>query len=373
MLYQNSMSNLAKQGVLMAKTPLAKTPHKSTKSTNTTLTKSATQAKPTTHTNHKNSNITNTRNTRNTSKPPRTKSVLKSKKYYENFIQKSIRFLQKEAKKRGVENFVVGLSGGIDSAVVACLCKMATKKCTTKTQKAKSTKPKNVKTSSSVGEVFAIALPSLSSSKESLKHAKELATKFDLPLEILPLERYQEDFLQTRISSAKNSTQKSPLPLEMGNFCARLRMALLYDYSAQKKAIVIGTSNKSELMLGYGTIFGDLACAINPIGSLYKSEIFALAKILKIPESIISKPPSAELYAGQSDEAELGFSYEKIDIVLEAICQRYGDFREVKNFQKIDIKHLGDKPPLPKGIAKMVKTRITQNLFKRTLPKIFVP
>lgn len=278
-----------------------------------------------------------------------------------------MRFLQKEAKKRGVENFVVGLSGGIDSAVVACLCKMATKK--QKTPKS----PKNTNLSSGApSNVFTLALPSLSSSEKSLEHAKELAAKFDLPLEILPLEHYQNAFLQTRTNSAtKSDTNKKPLPLEMGNFCARIRMALLYDYSAQKKAIVIGTSNKSELMLGYGTIFGDLACAINPIGSLYKSEIFALAKILKIPDSIISKPPSAELYAGQSDEAELGFSYDKIDIVLEAICEKYGDFRKVKKFQKIDIKRLCDKNP--KDIAKMAKNRITKNLFKRTLPKIFVP
>lgn len=343
----------------MRKPPLAKSPRKNAKPTKPTISKNSTKSAS-----HENGKITIKPN-----KNPRTKSVLKSKKYYENFIKKSVRFLQKEAKKRGVENFVVGLSGGIDSAVVACLCKMATKKQKTP----KSTKPKNSKLSSGTpSNVFAIALPSLSSSEKSLEHAKELATKFDLPLEILPLEDYQNAFLQTRSNSTmRNSTHKKPLPLEVGNFCARIRMALLYDYSAQKKAIVIGTSNKSELMLGYGTIFGDLACAINPIGSLYKSEIFALAKILKIPDSIISKPPSAELYAGQSDEAELGFSYDKIDIVLQAICEKYGDFREVKNFQKIDIKNLCDKNP--KDIAKMAKNRITQNLFKRTLPKIFVP
>lgn len=345
----------------MRKPPLAKPPRKNTKPTKSTIPKNSTKTAS-----HENGKITIKPN-----KNPHTKSVLKSKKYYENFIKKSVRFLQKEAKKRGAENFVVGLSGGIDSAVVACLCKMATKKQTPNEQaisNPKSTKPQDNKAPKAV---FALALPSLSSTKQSIEHAKELATMLDLPLEILPIEQYQNAFLQSRTSTTKNSAQKEPLPLEMGNFCARIRMALLYDYSAQKKAIVIGTSNKSELMLGYGTIFGDLACAINPIGSLYKTEIFALAKILKIPHSIISKPPSAELYAGQSDEAELGFSYDKIDIVLEAICEKYGDFREVKNFQKIDIKNLCDKNP--KGIAKMVKKRVTQNLFKRTLPKIFVP
>lgn len=297
-----------------------------------------------------------------------SKTVLKDKKYYQNFIKKSIEFLQQEAAKRGVQNFVVGLSGGVDSAVVAALCKMAIQNLNQRNKNYLTTSATQKHT---LNEIFALAMPSSSSSKDSLIHAKKLAHTFNLPLKILPLEHYQKEF----INSHKIATNKLPLPLEMGNFCARLRMALLYDYSAHKKAIVVGTSNKSELMLGYGTIFGDLACGINPIGSLYKSEIFALAKMLKIPQVIISKPPSADLYAGQSDEGELGFSYAEIDIVLEAICKKYGDFRKVKNFQKINIKKLSDSngKALPKAIATMAKKRITQNLFKRELPLIFVP
>ena len=297
-----------------------------------------------------------------------SKSILKDKKYYQNFIKKSIEFLQQEAAKRGVQNFVVGLSGGVDSAVVAALCKMAIQNLNQRNKNYLTTSATQKHT---LNEIFALAMPSSSSSKDSLIHAKKLAHTFNLPLKILPLEHYQKEF----INSHKIATNKLPLPLEMGNFCARLRMALLYDYSAHKKAIVVGTSNKSELMLGYGTIFGDLACGINPIGSLYKSEIFALAKMLKIPQVIISKPPSADLYAGQSDEGELGFSYAEIDIVLEAICKKYGDFRKVKNFQKINIKKLSDSngKALPKAIATMAKKRITQNLFKRELPLIFVP
>lgn len=301
-------------------------------------------------------------------------TIIKSQKYYQNFIKKSVAFLQKEAQKRGAQNLVLGLSGGIDSAVVAALCHKASKQ-------------------SKLG-VFCLSMPSSSSSKDSLIHAKELAKKFNLPLQILPLEDYQKSFLDShKITTQKDSTKQNlatqkptsqdfawqnPTPLEMGNFCARLRMALLYDYSSRKKALVIGTSNKSELMLGYGTIFGDLACAINPIGSLYKSEIFVLAKMLKIPKSIIAKPPSADLYAGQSDEGELGFCYAKIDIALEAICKKYGDFRQVENFTNIDlkkIKNLRDTQGnlIPKEAIKMAKKRISQNLFKRSLPKIFIP
>lgn len=331
-------------------------------------------------------------------------TIIKSQKYYQNFIKKSVAFLQKEAQKRGAQNLVLGLSGGIDSAIVAALCHKASKQ-------------------SKLG-VFCLSMPSSSSSKDSLTHAKKLAKKFDLPLQILPLENYQKAFLDShKITAQKDSTKQNlatqklttqnisrqklarqnidsqklnpqnpvsqdfasqdfawqnPTPLEMGNFCARLRMALLYDYSSRKKALVIGTSNKSELMLGYGTIFGDLACAINPIGSLYKSEIFVLAKMLKIPKSIIAKPPSADLYAGQSDEGELGFCYAKIDIALEAICKKYGDFRQVENFTNIDlkkIKNLRDTQGnlIPKEAIKMAKKRISQNLFKRSLPKIFIP
>ena len=309
-------------------------------------------------------------------------TIIKSQKYYQNFIKESVKFLQKEAKKRGAQNLVLGLSGGIDSAVVAALCHKASKQS---------------KTKQSQLEVFCLSMPSSSSSKDSLTHAKELANKFNLPLQILPLKNYQKEFLDShknttqkdfiqqnpnpqkltsKKSTLQNPSSQNPTPLEMGNFCARLRMALLYDYSSRKKAIVIGTSNKSELMLGYGTIFGDLACAINPIGSLYKSEIFVLAKMLKIPKFIISKPPSADLYAGQSDEGELGFSYAKIDIALEAICKKYGDFRQVKNFTNIktlDFKNLRDSQGnlLPKEVVKMAKKRISQNLFKRSLPKIF--
>ncbi len=99
-------------------------------------------------------------------------------------------------------------------------------------------------------------------------------------------------------------------------------MSVLYDISAQKGALVLGTSNKSELLLGYGTLFGDLASAINPIGDLYKSEIFEFAKFLGVPDSIISKPPSADLWEGQSDEEDLGFSYFEIDKVLKAFVDR---------------------------------------------------
>ena len=104
--------------------------------------------------------------------------------------------------------------------------------------------------------------------------------------------------------------------IRKGNVLARARMIVLYDFSAELHALVLGTSNKTELLLGYGTLYGDLASALNPIGDLYKTEIRQLATFLNIPEKIISKPPTADLWVGQSDEAELGFSYAEVDRLL---------------------------------------------------------
>lgn len=155
-------------------------------------------------------------------------------------------------------------------------------------------------------------------------------------------------------------------------------MALLYHYSSMYQGIVVGTSNQSELLLGYGTIFGDLACAINPIGALFKTQIFSLARILQIPESIITKPPSADLYPNQSDEGELGFSYASIDSLLIAIVKKSAKYQGAKHqpipstihpkaLHKKHYKNFDEK------LVSMVLTRIKANQFKREMPLIFLP
>ncbi len=138
--------------------------------------------------------------------------------------------------------------------------------------------------------------------------------------------------------------------LRKGNLIARIRMSLLYDYSALKNALVVGTSNKSELMLGYGTIYGDLACAFNPLATLYKSEIFEFAKFLNLHENFIKKAPSADLWPNQSDENDLGYTYKELDSILKAI----------ENNENLD--HFDEK--LKRDILK----RIQNNAFKRKLP-----
>lgn len=144
-------------------------------------------------------------------------------------------------------------------------------------------------------------------------------------------------------------------------------MMLLYDIASREKALVIGTSNKSERMLGYGTIYGDLACAINPIGEIYKSDLYEFAKYLGIPREIIQKKPSADLYEGQNDEDELGYSYEKIDRFLKKILKNNGDIDNLLLDSAII------ESEYSKDFIQSILERIQRNRFKLGVPKVFNP
>ena len=234
-------------------------------------------------------------------------------------------FLENEVKNSGLEKVTVGLSGGLDSAVVAVLCK----------------------------EVFGdklncVLMPSQFSSQSSTDHAIELCEKFDIKYEIISIEPMVSAFIG---NMDKNN-------LRIGNFSARMRMSVLYDVSSREKSLVIGTSNKSELLLGYGTIFGDIACAINPIGQMYKSDEFNFAKFIGVVDSILTKAPSADLWEGQSDENELGYSYKQMDDVLKPMVD--------ENKSKEELIALGFEEQL----IDMLDYRINANLFKGKLPTI---
>ncbi|MCT7404684.1 NAD+ synthase [Aliarcobacter cryaerophilus] len=242
-----------------------------------------------------------------------------------NIKQNLMSFLKEEVLKTGLKKVTLGLSGGLDSAVVAVLCK----------------------------EVFddnlnCVLMPSQYSSKASVEDAVELCKKFDIKHEIVSIEPMLSAYL-------KNMDENS---LRIGNFSARLRMSVLYDISARENSLVVGTSNKSELLLGYGTIFGDLACAINPIGDIYKSDLFELAKYLGVNDNILKKAPSADFYEGQSDEADLGYSYSKIDSLLKKMID--------ENRNKDELLALGFEDEFIETIKKRVKI----NEFKRRLPII---
>lgn len=211
-------------------------------------------------------------------------------KDYESIKKILVGFLKDYiTKKSKAKNLLIGVSGGIDSAVVATLCAAAM--------------PKNT---------HALIMPTSASSTKNIDDALNLCKKLGLNFKILNIQAILDAFSD----SIGEDTDK----LRKGNLSARVRMSLLYDYSASINALVVGTSNKSELMLGYGTIFGDLACAINPIGELYKTEIFEFAKHLGVDENIINKAPSADLWEGQSDEDDIGYTYETIDEILKGIA-----------------------------------------------------
>ncbi len=204
-----------------------------------------------------------------------------------------VKFLQQAVGKTGFRNVVVGVSGGIDSAVVAALC-------------ARAFEPENV---------YGVFMPYRTSNPESLEHGKMIAEQLGINGETVDISKMVDAFFENDEEADE---------IRRGNRMARERMCVLYDLSVKYKALVIGTSNKTELMLGYGTIFGDLASAVNPIGDLYKSQIWHLAEHLGIPEVIINKPPSADLWDGQTDEEELGYSYATVDDLLYYLVdQRY--------------------------------------------------
>lgn len=236
-----------------------------------------------------------------------------------------LQFLKEEVFKAGFSKVVLGISGGVDSAVVAILAQKA------------------------FGENFlGLMLPSSSSSQASFDDASLLCQKFNIRVEKIPIGPLVDTYF----------TGKNGSNLRIGNFSARMRMAVLYDISARENALVLGTGNKSEILLGYGTIFGDLACALNPIGELYKTEIFEFASYLGVPESILTKAPSADLWEGQSDEGEFGFSYAQIDKLLYA---------HIEN-------NLNQEALLAQGFDKelvlMVMHKIAANAFKGKLPTI---
>ena len=244
---------------------------------------------------------------------------------WQNVKTQLIDFLKDEVKKTGLEKVTVGLSGGLDSAIVAVLCKEA------------------------FGDKLnCVLMPSQFSSQSSSEHAIELCEKFDIKYETISIAPMVESF----INNMDNDK------LRIGNFSARMRMSVLYDVSSREKSLVVGTSNKSEILLGYGTIYGDTACAINPIGQMYKSDEFEFAKVLGVVDSIITKAPSADLWENQSDEDELGYSYAQMDEVLKLLVD--------ENKTKEELISLGFEEKL----IDMLDYRIKSNAFKGKLPTI---
>jgi NAD+ synthase len=194
-------------------------------------------------------------------------------------------FLRTEIARAGFQRGVVGLSGGLDSALACFLA-------------AEALGPENV---------LAVRMPFRTSSPESMEHATLVIQQTGVRAATVPITPMADPFLA---SIPEDQT------VRRGNVLARLRMIVLYDRSADFKGLVIGTGNKTEILLGYTTLFGDSACALNPIGDLYKTQVRQLARVIGVPEVILAKPPSADLWPGQTDEGELGFTYARLDQLL---------------------------------------------------------
>jgi NAD+ synthase len=238
-----------------------------------------------------------------------------------------VRFVKTEITRAGFSRAVVNLSGGLDSAVSIILA-------------AEALGPQNV---------LAVRLPYKTSAPDSLEHAQMLIDQLGTPSVTIPI----TEMVDPLIAHEPEMSQ-----IRKGNIMARVRMIVAYDQSEAFKGLVVGTSNKTEILLGYTTLYGDSSCAINPIGDLYKTQVRQLARALGIPAVIIEKAPTADLWQGQTDEGELGFTYEEVDKLLYLLVdQRYSPQECVE-------------AGFDEKFVRSVVERIRRNQYKRILPPI---
>lgn len=236
-------------------------------------------------------------------------------------------FIRSEVTRAGFSHAVVGLSGGIDSALSCVLAVEAL----------------------GAENVLAVRMPYKSSSPDSLEHAQMLIDQLGMPSETIEITAMVDPLIAMDPDMSK---------VRKGNIMARERMIVLYDRSEDFKGLVIGTSNKAEILLGYTTLFGDSASAINPLGDLYKTQLRQLSRALNVPAPIVDKPPSADLWVGQTDEGDLGFTYEDVDRLLYLLVdQRYSPQEAIE-------------AGFDERFVKAVVERVRRNQFKRMLPPI---
>ncbi len=236
-------------------------------------------------------------------------------------------FLRSESGRTGRTRLVVGLSGGLDSSVAASLAVRA----------------------QGPEQVLGVLMPYRSSSADSLRHARLLARRLEIDTEEIDI----TPMVDAYFASAPRASRG-----RRGNKMSRERMSILYDLSQASKALVVGTSNKTELLLGYGTLHGDLASALNPIGDLYKTQVRQLAAYLKVPKPIRDKPPSADLWPGQTDEEELGLTYPEADRLLYWMFDRRTPEKELleSGFSRRTIRR--------------IRERVRRSQFKRRMPLV---
>lgn len=236
-------------------------------------------------------------------------------------------FIRSELDRAGIRKAILGVSGGLDSSLVCFLAAEAL----------------------GAENVLAVRMPYRTSSQDSLDHAQQVIDQLGVQSVTVPITGMADPLINHYPDMDKT---------RRGNIMARMRMIVLYDLSAAQHGWVVGTGNKTEILLGYTTLYGDSACAINPLGDLYKTQVRLLAREMGVPEAIITKPPTADLFIGQTDEGELGYSYAEVDQLLFLLAdQRY-------SIQ--DCVEAG----FSKDFVENVVERIRRTQFKRVMPPI---
>ena len=236
-------------------------------------------------------------------------------------------FLHTEITRVGFSRGVIGLSGGVDSSLACYLT-------------AEALGPENV---------LAVRMPYKTSSPDSMEHAQMVIDALGVQSLDVPITEMVDPLFERFPDMDK---------VRQGNVMARERMIILYDQSEAFNGLVVGTGNKTEILLGYTTLFGDAASALNPNGDLYKTQLRQLARAMGVPPAIIQKPPSADLWKGQTDEGELGFTYEDVDQLLYLLVdQRYSPESCIE-------------AGFPEGFVRDVADRVRRNHFKRVQPPI---
>ena len=236
-------------------------------------------------------------------------------------------FIHSEITRVGFSRAVINLSGGLDSSLSCYLAAEAM----------------------GADNVLALRLPYQSSTPDSLEHAQMVIEALGVQSLTIPI----TDMVDGLVTQFPDMSQ-----IRKGNIMARARMIALYDQSEAYHGLAVGTGNKTEILLGYTTLFGDSACAINPLGDLYKTQVRQLASAMGIPQVILDKPPSADLWLGQTDEGELGFTYDEVDQLLYMLVdQRYKPEDCVK-------------AGFTESFVKAVMERVRRNHFKRVMPPI---
>lgn len=244
-------------------------------------------------------------------------------------------FIRTEVTRVGYAHAVIALSGGVDSSLVACL------------------------TVEALGRenVLGVLMPYRTSNPTSHTDAEQIASQLGIQTRLIEITPMVDPYLEKHIGDSEHTAQPSAdRERRRGNVMARMRMIVIYDQSEDFRALVIGTSNKTEALLGYTTQFGDNAAALQPIADLYKAQVWQLAQAVGVPENIIDKPPSADLWQGQTDEGELGFTYDQADAILYHLID---ERRRVE-----DVIALGFDERVVRRIVEFVR----RNQFKRVTP-----